>query len=141
MPYRPRCGTGLASHEVAQGYQMDKTITLTVKFKKKGTDNEYFLAWTTTPWTLPSNVALSVHPELTYVKLYVAEEDSYYYCAKSLAEKLMEERDYEVVEEFPGKDMEYWEYEQLMPYVNVGDDKAFIVTLADYVSAEKMVQV
>ncbi len=136
MPYCPRCGTGLASHEVAQGYQMDKTITLTVKFKKKGTDNEYFLAWTTTPWTLPSNVALSVHPELTYAKLYVAEEDSYYYCAKSLAENLMGEREYEVVEEFPGKDMEYWEYEQLMPYVNVGDDKAFIITLADYVSAE-----
>ena len=136
MPYCPRCGTGLASHEVAQGYQMDKTITLTVKFKKKGTDNEYFLAWTTTPWTLPSNVALSVNPDLAYVKVYVKEEDSYYYCAKSLVEKLMGDREYEIVEELQGSDMEYWEYEQLMPYVNVGDDKAFIITLADYVSAE-----
>ena len=136
MPYCPRCGTGLASHEVAQGYQMDKTITLTVKFKKKGTDNEYFLAWTTTPWTLPSNVALSVNPDLAYVKVYVKEEDSYYYCAESLVEKLMGDREYEIVEELKGSDMEYWEYEQLMPYVNVGDDKAFIITLADYVSAE-----
>ena len=136
MPYCPRCGTGLASHEVAQGYQMDKTITLTVKFKKKGTDNEYFLAWTTTPWTLPSNVALSVNPDLAYVKVYVKEEDSYYYCAESLVEKLMGDREYEIVEELQGSDMEYWEYEQLMPYVNVGDDKAFIITLADYVSAE-----
>ena len=136
MPYCPRCGTGLASHEVAQGYQMDKTITLTVKFKKKGTDNEYFLAWTTTPWTLPSNVALSVNPDLAYVKVYVKEEDSYYYCTKSLVEKLMGDREYEIVNELKGSDMEYWEYEQLMPYVNVGDDKAFIITLADYVSAE-----
>lgn len=136
MPYCPRCGTGLASHEVAQGYQMDKTITLTVKFKKKDTKNEYFLAWTTTPWTLPSNVALSVHPELTYAKVFVKEDDAYYYCAKSLVEKLMGEREYEIVDEFPGKDMEYWQYDQLMPYVKVGEDRAFIVTLADYVSAE-----
>ena len=136
MPYCPRCGTGLASHEVAQGYQMDKTITLTVKFKKRGTDNEYFLAWTTTPWTLPSNVALSVNPELDYVKVYVKEEDSYYYCAQTLVEKLMGDREYEIANELKGSDMEYWEYEQLMPYVNVGDDKAFIITLADYVSAE-----
>lgn len=136
MPYCPRCGTGLASHEVAQGYQMDKTITLTAKFKKKGTDNEYFLAWTTTPWTLPSNVALSVHPDLDYVKAYVKEDDAYYYLAKSLADKIMGDREYEIVEEYKGSDMEYWEYEQLMPYVDTGDDTAFIITLADYVSAE-----
>ncbi|MDO5047954.1 MAG: isoleucine--tRNA ligase [Anaerococcus sp.] len=136
MPYCPRCGTGLASHEVAQGYQMDKTITLTVKFKKKDTENEYFLAWTTTPWTLPSNVALSVNPGLTYVKAYVKEDDAYYYFAKTLSEKLMGDREYEIVEEMKGKDLEYQEYDQLMPFVDPGEDKAFIITLADYVSAE-----
>ncbi len=136
MPYCPRCGTGLASHEVAQGYQMDKTITLTVKFKKKDTENEYFLAWTTTPWTLPSNVALSVNPDLTYVKVFDKTDDCYYYMAESLAETLMEGHDYQVVEKLKGSEMEYMEYERLLPYVNVGDKKAFIVTLADYVSAE-----
>ena len=136
MPYCPRCGTGLASHEVAQGYQMDKTITLTVKFKKKDTDNEYFLAWTTTPWTLPSNVALSVNPDLDYVKVFDKTDDCYYYMAKSLCESLMEGHDYEIVENLKGSDMEYMKYEQLLPYVNVDEDHAFIVTLADYVSAE-----
>ena len=136
MPYCPRCGTGLASHEVAQGYQMDKTITLTVKFKKKDTDNEYFLAWTTTPWTLPSNVALSVNPDLDYVKVFDKTDDCYYYMAKSLCEKLMESHDYEVVETLKGADMEYMKYEQLLPYVDVDSDHAFIITLADYVSAE-----
>lgn len=136
MPYCPRCGTGLASHEVAQGYQMDKTITLTVKFKKKDTENEYFLAWTTTPWTLPSNVALSVNPDLDYVKVYDKTDDAYYYMAKSLCEKLMEDHDYEVVENLKGADMEYMKYEQLLPYVDVDPDHAFIITLADYVSAE-----
>ncbi len=136
MPYCPRCGTGLASHEVAQGYQMDKTITLVVKFKKAGTTNEYFLAWTTTPWTLPSNVALSVHPELLYVKVYDKEADEYYYMAKSLMDSLMGDRDFDVVETLKGADMEYMKYEQLLPYVNVDHDHAFIVTLADYVSAE-----
>ena len=64
LPYCPRCGTGLASHEVAQGYKMVKVNTLTVKFKRKDAENEYFLAWTTTPWTLASNVALTVGPRL-----------------------------------------------------------------------------
>ena len=136
MPYCPRCGTGLASHEVAQGYQMDKTLTLTVKFKKKDSENEYFLAWTTTPWTLPSNVALSVNPDLSYVKVYVKEDDSYYYMAESLKDKILGDREYEIIETLKGSDMEYMEYNQLMPYVDVGSEKAFIITLADYVSAE-----
>ena len=68
LPYCPRCGTGLASHEVAQGYKDIKVNTLTVKFKKKGTDNEYFLAWTTTPWTLAANTVLAVGPDIDYVK-------------------------------------------------------------------------
>ena len=136
MPYCPRCGTGLASHEVAQGYQMDKTITLTVKFKKKGTDNEYFLAWTTTPWTLPSNLALAVNPDLDYVKVYDKADDAYYYMAKSLEAKLMDNRDYEEIEVMKGADLEYMEYEQLMPYVKADPERAFKVILADYVSAE-----
>ena len=69
LPYCPRCGTGLASHEVAQGYKEVKTNTVIAKFRRKGTENEYFLAWTTTPWTLPSNVALTVNPEIDYLKV------------------------------------------------------------------------
>lgn len=129
MPYCPRCGTGLASHEVAQGYEFEKTITLTVRFKKKDADNEYFLAWTTTPWTLPSNLALAVNPELTYVKVFDKEDDCYYYMAKSLMGKLMDKRDYEVVEEMKGADLELLEYEQLMPYVKTQPGKAFKVIL------------
>lgn len=136
MPYCPRCGTGLASHEVAQGYEFEKTLTLTVRFKKKGVDNEYFLAWTTTPWTLPSNLALAVNPDLTYVKVFDKEDDCYYYMAQSLMGKLMDKRDYEVVEEMKGADLELMEYEQLMPYVKTQPGKAFKVILADYVSAE-----
>ena len=136
MPYCPRCGTGLASHEVAQGYQMDKTITLVVKFKKADAENEYFLAWTTTPWTLPSNVALSVHPDLDYVKVLDKEAKEYYYMADSLKDQLMEGREYEVVETIKGRDMEYMKYEQLLPFVEVDPDHSCIVTLADYVSAE-----
>lgn len=132
LPYCPRCGTGLASHEVAQGYKIIKSQTATVKFKLKDKENEYFLAWTTTPWTLPSNVALTVGPEIDYVK--VKKGDEYYYLAEKLATKVLGE-DYEVVENLRGKDMEYMEYEQLLPYINV-NKKAFFVTLADYVSIE-----
>ena len=87
LPYCSRCGTGLASHEVALGYEEIKTETVTVKFKLKGKD-EYFLAWTTTPWTLPSNVCLTVNPEVTYVK--VNSDGQIYYLAKDLADKVLE---------------------------------------------------
>ncbi|MFM1580988.1 isoleucine--tRNA ligase [Helcococcus bovis] len=132
LPYCPRCGTGLASHEVAQGYKIIKSQTATVKFKLKDKENEYFLAWTTTPWTLPSNVALTVGPDIDYVK--VKKDDEYYYLAEKLATKVLGE-DYEVVEKLKGKDMEYMEYEQLLPFIKV-NKKAFFVTLADYVSIE-----
>lgn len=131
LPYCPRCGTGLASHEVAQGYKEVKSNTLVAKFKKKGTDNEYFLAWTTTPWTLPSNLALTVNPEVDYVK--VRKGDEVYYLAQCLADKHLGEGEYEVLETLKGKDMEYMEYEQLMPFVNV-EEKAFFVNLGDYVT-------
>ncbi len=129
LPYCPRCGTGLASHEVAQGYEMIKTTTVYVKFKKKDED-AYFLAWTTTPWTLPSNVALTVNPNMTYVK--VRYKGEVYYLAESLAAKVLKD-DYEVIERFLGKDLEYLEYEQLIPEIEV-NKKAFFVTLADYVT-------
>jgi len=133
LPYCSRCGTGLASHEVAQGYQEIKSNTVIVKFKVKNKENEYFLAWTTTPWTLASNVALTVHPEVVYVKVK-AENEEVYYLAKDLASTVIE-GEYEVLEEYKGKDLEYMEYEQLMPFVKA-DKKAFFVTLADYVTTE-----
>lgn len=142
LPYCPRCGTGLASHEVAQGYKEVKVITLTVKFKKKGTDNEYFLAWTTTAWTLASNTALTVGPDIDYVKVKMTsgeEEGNYFYLAKSLADKILGEGTYEIVEEMKGKALEYMEYEPIMPFLreSLGDDvKAFFVTCMDYVGAE-----
>lgn len=131
LPYCSRCGTGLASHEVAQGYEEIKTETVVAKFKLKDKD-EYFLAWTTTPWTLPSNVSLTVNPEVDYVK--VKQNDEIYYLAKDLANKVLGE-DYEILEEMKGKDLEYIEYEQLIPFVKV-DGKAFFVTVADYVTTE-----
>ena len=129
LPYCSRCGTGLASHEVAQGYEEVKTNTVTVKFKRKDKD-EYFLVWTTTPWTLAANVALTVNPDETYIKAKYEEE--VYYIEKTLASKTFE-GDYEVLEELKGKDLENIEYEQLMPFVEA-DKKAFFVTVADYVT-------
>ncbi|MDO4711007.1 MAG: isoleucine--tRNA ligase [Peptostreptococcaceae bacterium] len=132
LPYCPRCGTGLASHEVAQGYKDVKTNTLTVKFKRKNTENEYFLAWTTTPWTLISNVALTVSPTETYLKV---EQNGEIYCvSKTLAPDVLAEG-YKVLGEMLGKDMEYMEYEQLIPEIEL-DKKAFFVTLGDYVTTE-----
>lgn len=134
VPYCPRCGTGLASHEVAQGYEEIKTTTATCKFKLKDKENEYFLAWTTTPWTLPSNVALAVNPKVEYVKVKYSD-GNYYYLAKSLTKQVLKDEDYEVVETFLGKDLEYLEYEQLLTFLNP-DKKAFYVICADYVTTE-----
>ncbi len=132
LPYCPRCGTGLASHEVAQGYKDIKSNTLYVKFKVKGKDNEYFLAWTTTPWTLVSNVCVTVSPDETYIR--AKQNDEIYYLSKTLAPSVLGE-DYEILEEIAGKDLEFMEYEQLMPILET-DKKAFYVTLGDYVTTE-----
>lgn len=120
VPYCPRCGTPLSSHEVAQGYKSVKERSAIVRFKVIGED-AYFLAWTTTPWTLPSNVALCVNPEDTYVRVKAA--DGYtYYMAEALLEQVLgglaektgaEGKDYEVLEKYTGKDLEYKEYEPL----------------------------
>lgn len=138
LPYCPRCGTGLASHEVAQGYKEVKVNTVTAKFKRKDAD-EYFLAWTTTPWTLIANVALTVGPDVDYCK--IRKDGVVYYVAKKLADKVLGgkadggEEGYTVLEEMKGKDLEYLEYEQLMPFIQP-DKKAFHITCADYVTVE-----
>jgi len=132
LPYCPRCGTGLASHEVALGYKEVKTNTVIAKFKRTDAD-EYFLAWTTTPWTLASNVALTVGADIDYIK---AEQDGkVYYVAKALADKVLGEGTYKILAEMKGKELEYLEYHQLMPFVQV-DKKAFYVTCGDYVTVE-----
>ncbi len=133
LPYCPRCGTGLASHEVAQGYREVKINTVTAKFKRKGTDDEYFLAWTTTPWTLASNVALTVHPNVDYVK--VEKDGAKYWLAGALADTVLGAGTYTVLETVKGKELEYIEYEQLMPFIEV-KKKAFFLTCADYVTVE-----
>ena len=131
LPYCSRCGTGLASHEVAQGYKLDKTETVYVKFKIKDKD-EYFLVWTTTPWTLPSNVLLTVNPDVTYAK--IKNHDEIYILAKDLIGEVILD-DYEIIEEFKGRELEHIEYEQLMPFLKA-DKKAFFVTVADYVTTD-----
>ena len=121
VPYCPRCGTPLSSHEVAQGYKTVKERSAVVRFKAVGED-AYFLAWTTTPWTLPSNVALCVNPDDKYLKVNAA--DGYtYYLAAALADKVLgslsEEGKpaYETVAEFSGKELEFKEYEPLFDFV------------------------
>ncbi len=132
IPYCPRCGTGLASHEVAQGYKMVKVQTLTVPFKKKGEENTYFLAWTTTAWTLAANEFLAVGPEIDYVK--AKQNGKFYYLAKDLADVVLA-GEYEIVEEMKGKDLELMEYEQLMPFVEI-PGRAFFVGCSDFVSTD-----
>lgn len=129
VPYCPRCGTPLSSHEVAQGYKDVKERSAIVRFKVKGED-AYFLAWTTTPWTLPSNVALCVNPEEMYVR--VKHEGYTYIMAEALVETVLKEN-FEVVESFKGKTLEYKEYEPLFDFVNP-DKKAWFVTCDSYVT-------
>ena len=131
VPYCPRCGTPLSSHEVAQGYKDVKERSAVVRFKVVGED-AYFLAWTTTPWTLPSNVALCVNPKEDYVKVRKNEEGKVYYMAEALVEKVLGE-DVEILERYKGTDLEYKEYEPLFSFVQP-KKKAYYVTCADYVT-------
>ena len=142
VPYCPRCGTPLSSHEVAQGYKAVKERSAVVRFKVAGED-AYFLAWTTTPWTLPSNVALCVNPEETYCKVKAA--DGYvYYMAKALLDKVLgklgteETPAYEILETYKGTDLEYKEYVPLYEGAAKSAEKqhkkAHFVTCADYVT-------
>ena len=131
LPYCPRCGTGLASHEVAQGYKEVSVDTVTVSFKIKNEDC-YFLVWTTTPWTLIANVGLCVNPDEEYIK--VQSMGYKFIVAKKLANKVLGE-DYKVLETYKGKDLEYTEYEQLIPELSVSK-KAFFVCCDNYVTME-----
>ncbi len=143
LPYCPRCGTGLASHEVAQGYKEVKNMTIVAKFRAKPASNidgsnTFFLAWTTTPWTLAANVALTVHPDVDYIKAKVLsgdEEGNILILAKDLAGKVLADHEYEVIGTVKGTELEYIEYEQLMPFV-ASDKKAFFVTCNTYVTTE-----
>ncbi len=130
VPYCPRCGTPLSSHEVAQGYKDVKEKSAIAKFKVKGADNEYILAWTTTPWTLPSNVALCVNPDETYVKI---ETDGVkYILAEALVSSVIE-GEYTVLESYIGKDLEYKEYEPLFDFAKP-DKKAYYIVCDHYVT-------
>ena len=139
MPYCPRCGTALSSHEVAQGYKDVKDLTCIAKFKVKGKENTYILAWTTTPWTLPSNLALCVNKSYTYAEVKVnagtEEEPKYenYILAKDLISSVLKDKEYELVKEFKGEELLGTEYEQLMPFAKP-EGKAFVVTHGDYVT-------
>ena len=130
MPYCPRCGTSLSSHEVAQGYKDVKDMTAVAKFKVKGEDNLYILAWTTTPWTLPSNVGLAVNKAFTYIEVEQQDGDRLI-LAKDLTSVLVGE--YTVTREFLGGELLGTEYEQLFPFVTP-DGKAFQVIHGDFVT-------
>lgn len=129
VPYCPRCGTPLSSHEVAQGYKDVKERSAIARFKVKDED-AYILAWTTTPWTLPSNVALCVNPDEEYVK--IKTENYVYYLAKALVESVIEE-DYEILETYKGRDLEYKEYEPLFDFVSP-KQKCWYVVCDSYVT-------
>ena len=131
VPYCPRCGTPLSSHEVAQGYKDVKERSAIARFKVKGED-AYILAWTTTPWTLPSNVALCVNPDETYIKVKMKEEDYVYYLAQALADTVLGEGTYDVLETYKGTDLEYKEYEALYPVET--KKKAYYVVCDSYVT-------
>ena len=130
MPYCPRCGTALSSHEVAQGYKDVKDLTAIAKFKVADEENKYILAWTTTPWTLPSNLALCINKAYTYIEAKV--NDEILILAKDLAPKVLGE-DFETVREFQGAELLGTKYEQLMPFGKV-EGKAFEVIHGDYVT-------
>ncbi len=131
VPYCPRCGTPLSSHEVAQGYKEIKERSATARFKVKGED-AYILAWTTTPWTLPSNVALCVNPDETYVKVKMKDSDYVYYLAQALSDTVLGEGSYDVLETYRGTDLEDMEYEPLYPAKL--DKKGYYVICDDYVT-------
>ena len=131
VPYCPRCGTALSSHEVAQGYKDVKETSVVARFKVKGRENAYILAWTTTPWTLPSNVALCMNPDETYVEIEAG--GARYILAEALVSKFFEE--YTVVERKTGKEYEGTEYEPLFDYAKGSfREKAYYVVCDTYVT-------
>ncbi|MEG2354128.1 MAG: isoleucine--tRNA ligase [Clostridium sp.] len=130
MPYCPRCGTALSSHEVAQGYKDVKESTAIVKFKVKGEENKYILAWTTTPWTLPGNVALTINKSYEYVE--VAQNEEVYILAKQLCASVLKD-EYTILREFKGTEILGLEYEQLFKF-ETPEEKAFYIIHGDFVT-------
>jgi isoleucyl-tRNA synthetase len=116
VPYCPRCGTALSSHEVAQGYKDVKASTAFVKFRAVNESNTYFVAWTTTPWTLPSNVALCMHPDYDYAEIEYKANGEHYILAQGLISSLFKEEEYTILSVKKGKEYEYAEYEPLYPF-------------------------
>lgn len=130
VPYCPRCGTSLSSHEVAQGYKDVKDMSIYVAFEAAEQKDTYFLAWTTTPWTLPSNVALVVNAKEDYAK--ILKDGKYYILAKNLVSSLFE--DFEIIETVKGQDLEYMPYKPLFDYANDVKEKAWYVTCGEFVT-------
>ncbi|MFD3449859.1 isoleucine--tRNA ligase [Microbacteriaceae bacterium 4G12] len=130
-PYCPSCQTSLSSHEVAQGYKTVKDLTAIVKFKRKDSSNEYFLGWTTTPWTLPANVALAVHPDTSYVR--VRQGEDVYIVAEALADKVLQQ-DYEVLSKHKGTELQGLSYEA--PFQCVAVERGHEIVVADYVTEQ-----
>ena len=135
VPYCPRCGTALSSHEVAQGYKEVKETSATVRFRVPDEENTYFLAWTTTPWTLPSNVALCVNPDVTYAYVRVDGKETLI-MAKDLIGTVLEGHDTEIIKEVVGRELEYKHYEPLFECTRkaAGGKDAFYVMVDDYVT-------
>ena len=135
VPYCPRCGTALSSHEVAQGYKEVKETSATVRFRVPDEENTYFLAWTTTPWTLPSNVSLCVNPDVTYASVRVDGKETLI-MAKDLIETVLEGHDTEIIKEVVGRELEYKHYEPLFECTRkaAGGKDAFYVMVDDYVT-------
>jgi isoleucyl-tRNA synthetase len=132
-PYCPRCGTTLSSHEVAQGYAEIADTTVFAKFRIKGKDNEFIIAWTTTPWTLPSNVAIAVNAKEIYAKIYIKDFNEYFVLAKNLLGVVKEE--YKIVDEFKGETLKGLFYEPLMDYAKPAGDKiGWRIVCDDYVN-------
>ncbi len=133
VPYCPRCGTSLSSHEVSQGYEETKDTSVYVKFKVSGEDSTYFLAWTTTPWTLPSNQFLAVNPNVEYS--LVQHKGEKFYVASPMVSKLFSKED-TVVKKAKGSELEGIRYEQLLKFLKTYDGN-LVVVAADYVSLEE----
>ena len=135
VPYCPRCGTALSSHEVAQGYKEVKETSATVRFRVPDEENTYFLAWTTTPWTLPSNVSLCVNPDVTYAYVRVDGKETLI-MAKDLIGTVLEGHDTEIIKEVAGRELEYKHYEPLFECTRkaAGGKDAFYVMVDDYVT-------
>ena len=133
VPYCPRCGTALSAHEISQGYKNVEEPSIIIKFKLKNED-AYFLAWTTTPWTLLSNVALAVHPDETYVKIRYNNQILIF--AEQRTATLLKGQEYELLDGFSGKELEGIEYEPLFDYAKP-DKKAWYVVLADFVTMDE----